>query len=111
MEAISRRNDYSTFKLTLTSDLKNVKFKCSNKYANYLEKHKSNIKSATLTKTKSGKYFLPIAVPEFVMKLVLGEMSSIILEGTRASNEKIKSTGFTFKYAKLEETFDNLLKK
>ena len=60
---------------------------------------------------KSGKYFLPIAVPEFVMKLVLGEMSSIILEGTRASNEKIKSTGFTFKYAKLEETFDNLLKK
>ena len=42
--------------------------------------------------------FLPIPVPAFMMKLIMGEMSSIILEGSRASNEKIKSTGFTFKF-------------
>lgn len=68
VEAISRRNDYSTFKLTLTSDLKNIKFKCSDKYANYLTKHKKNIKSATLTRTKSGKYFLSILVDGDLMK-------------------------------------------
>lgn len=60
---------------------------------------------------KSGKYFLPIAIPELMMKLVLGEMSSIILEGTRASNHKIKFTGFVFKFPRLEETFENLLEK
>lgn len=63
----------------------------------------------TLSK-KSGKYFLPIAVPAFIMRLLFGEMSSIILEGTRASNKKIKSQGFDFKYGKLEEAFNNLLK-
>ena len=60
---------------------------------------------------KSKKFFLPIAVPEFIMKLVLGEMSSIILEGTRASNQKIKSTGFNFKFPNLEKALDDLLKK
>ena len=59
----------------------------------------------------SNKFFLPINVPSFVMKLIFGEMSSIILEGTRATNEKIKSHGFDFKYNKLEKAFENLAKK
>lgn len=78
IEAISRRNDYSTFRLTLTSDLKNVKFKCSNKYANYLTKHKENIKSATLTKTKSGKYYLSILVDGDLMKNLSKPTNDII---------------------------------
>lgn len=57
----------------------------------------------------SGKFFLPINVPNFIMKTVLGEMSSIILEGTRASNKKIKSLGFDFKYHSLKETFKDLV--
>ncbi|MBU4537825.1 MAG: TIGR01777 family oxidoreductase [Weeksellaceae bacterium] len=56
----------------------------------------------------SGKFFLPINVPAFVMKLVFGEMSSIILEGTRASNKKIKSLGFDFQYSELEKAFESL---
>ncbi|OWK74003.1 TIGR01777 family protein [Flavobacteriaceae bacterium JJC] len=56
----------------------------------------------------SGKFFLPINVPRFVMKLIFGEMSSIILEGTRASNKKIKSLGFDFKYSELEKAFESL---
>jgi len=78
IEAISRRNDYSTFKLTLTSDLKNIKFKCSDKYVNYLVKHKKNIKSATLTKTKSGKYFLSILVDGDLIKSKLQPMNDFI---------------------------------
>lgn len=62
IEAISKRNEYSTGKLTLTSDLKNIKFRCSDEYKEYLVKHKLNIKSATLTRTKSCKYYLSILI-------------------------------------------------
>lgn len=58
---------------------------------------------------KSHKFFLPIPVPEFILKLFLGEMSSIILEGTRASNKKIKSEGFIFRYNRLNDALENLL--
>ena len=60
---------------------------------------------------KSHKFFLPLPVPELMMKLVLGEMSTIILDGSRASNEKIKSDGFIFKYSHLNAALDNLLSK
>lgn len=60
---------------------------------------------------KSKKFFLPIPVPEFLIKAILGKMSTIILEGSRAGNQKIKSFGFEFKYPLLKETFDNLLQK
>lgn len=67
-EAISKRNDYESGRLTLIKQLKNIKFKCSDKYKLYLNKHKSNIKSATLTRTKSGKYFLSILIDGDLMK-------------------------------------------
>lgn len=37
-------------------------------------------------------------VPGFVMKLAFGEMAQILLGGSHVSAEKIKSTGFDFKY-------------
>ncbi len=58
---------------------------------------------------KCKRLFIPIAVPEFVIKLLLGEMSSIILEGTRASNQKIKSEGFVFQYDTLDKTLESLI--
>lgn len=64
----------------------------------------------TLAKV-SKKLFLPVNVPAVMMKLVFGEMSSIILEGTRALNDKIKAAGFTFKYNQLEAAVQNLVKK
>ena len=57
----------------------------------------------------SRKFFLPFNVPALVMKSVFGEMSSIILEGTRADNKKINSLGFDFKYAHLKDAFDDLI--
>jgi len=61
LESISKRNDYLTNRLSL-SNIKNIKFKTSDKYHNYLNKYKDGIKSATLSKTKAGKYFLSILV-------------------------------------------------
>jgi len=59
--AISRMNDYTSYKLSL-ANIKNVKFRCSKKYAEYLQKHKANIRQATLSKLPCGEYYLSILV-------------------------------------------------
>jgi uncharacterized protein (TIGR01777 family) len=41
-------------------------------------------------------------VPGFVLKLILGEMSSIVLGSTKVSAQKIEEAGFTFKYADID---------
>jgi len=69
-EAISKRNDYLSNRITLTNNIKNIKFKCSDKYRNYLNKYKESIKSATLTRTKSGNYYLSILVDGDLMKTI-----------------------------------------
>lgn len=61
LEAISKRNDYSTRKLSLTN-IHNIKFRCSKNYLDYIIKNKKNIRSATLNKTCSGNYFLSILI-------------------------------------------------
>ena len=59
--AISKRNDYTTYKLSL-ANIRNIKFKCNDKYAQYLQKHKENIRQATLTKLPCGEYYLSILI-------------------------------------------------
>ena len=59
--AISKRNIYTNYKLSL-ANIKNVKFRCNKKYAEYLQKHKANIRQATLTKLPCGEYWLSILV-------------------------------------------------
>lgn len=51
------------------------------------------------------------SVPAFALKLVLGEMSEILLEGSRASSEKISETGFNFQYDSLTPALESLYKK
>ena len=63
----------------------------------------------TLAK-KQNRLFWPIPIPALFLKLIFGEMSSLILEGTKASNEKIKSQRFNFKYTKLAEAVENLIR-
>ena len=48
-------------------------------------------------------------IPAFVMKLILGEMSAIVLESQNLNNSKILKKGFTFKYRTLEKALDNCL--
>ena len=61
-EAISKTNTFETRKITLTTKLKNISFRCSDLYHKRLQKYKDNIRSATLSKTKSGCYTLSILV-------------------------------------------------
>ena len=60
--AVSKRNTFETQCITLTSSLQNIKFSCSDLYHRRLQKYKDNIRSATLSKTKSGDFFLSILV-------------------------------------------------
>src|SRR5579859_1994026 len=40
-------------------------------------------------------------VPSFVLKMILGEMADVVLNGSKASCEKIKQTGYLYKFAAL----------
>lgn len=51
--------------------------------------------------------FLP-NVPEFILRKMFGEMSALVLNGSRASNEKITTAGFEFKYAKMEDALKEI---
>jgi len=51
--------------------------------------------------------FLP-SVPNFLMKTILGEMSSIILDSTRVSSEKIQHSDFEFQFKTIEKAFLDL---
>ena len=48
-------------------------------------------------------------IPAFVMKLILGEMSAIVLESQNLNNSKILNIGFIFKYDTLEKALDDCL--
>jgi len=54
--------------------------------------------------------FMP-NVPPFVLKLMFGELADILLQGSRASSEKIIKAGFDFKFPVLEGALEDLLKK
>ena len=62
IDAISKRNHFNDRKITLTQPLKDIKFRCSDLYFKSLQTYKEGIRSATLSKTKSGNYFLSILV-------------------------------------------------
>jgi len=51
--------------------------------------------------------FLP-NIPQFIMKLALGEMSYLLFSSKNISSEKIQNLGFQFQFPKIEEALDDL---
>jgi NAD dependent epimerase/dehydratase family enzyme len=66
--------------------------------------------SRTLAKIFGYTIWLP-NVPAFLLKLVMGEMSKIVLTGRRVASDKIERTNFNFQYKNLEEALRNCLSK
>jgi len=62
----------------------------------------------TLAKTMR-RPFWPIAAPSFVLKSILGEMSAVVLGGSRISNAKLKKLGFRFSHEVLHEALNDLI--
>jgi len=59
--------------------------------------------SRTLLKSFDKKSIFPNA-PAFIIRLLFGEMSVMLLEGSRVSNEKLKDIGFSFEFDTIEKS-------
>jgi len=62
-----------------------------------------------LARLKKGQFYIPIYVPSFLLKLVLGEMSIEVLKSATISCDKIHAAGFTFLYPSIDAALQNLL--
>jgi uncharacterized protein len=70
------------------------------------------VSNKTLTETLAHQLKKPLfmpKVPKFLMKLLLGEMHTILFSSQNASAKKIISQGFSFKFPKIESAIENLL--
>ena len=63
----------------------------------------------TLAKTLKKPFFSP-NIPALLLKLIMGEMSVLLLEGSQVSADKLNKLEFTFKFPKLESALNDLLK-
>jgi putative transposase len=77
-ESISSNNDYSSGKINLNKQLKDLRFRTSDEYKKYINKYKDRIKSATLSKTCAGNYFLSILVDGNIEKQLHKSTNNII---------------------------------
>jgi uncharacterized protein (TIGR01777 family) len=50
----------------------------------------------------------PVSVPEFMLKTMLGEMSSVILNSNRTSPQKLIEMGFSFRYQGLDAALSEI---
>lgn len=71
--------------------------------------HTTNRNFMELLAKVLGKPFFAPSVPSFLMRLLFGEMSEILLNGSRISSEKIISSGYTFIFPDLRNALKNLL--
>ncbi|MEO1051456.1 MAG: TIGR01777 family oxidoreductase [Bacteroidota bacterium] len=63
-----------------------------------------------IAKSLNKPCFLP-AVPGFVLKLIVGEMASMLMGSNKVSSEKIQSAGFSFQFEQLEPALAQLAKQ
>ena len=52
---------------------------------------------------------LLLSAPSFVLKIVLGEMSAVVLNSNRTDTRKITDSGFVFEYTQVGYAVKNLL--
>jgi uncharacterized protein len=69
-------------------------------------------KTLTITLAKKMKrlFYIPLHVPVFVLKLMLGDRSIEILKSATVSCKKILATGFDFKFKTIETALEDILK-
>jgi uncharacterized protein len=62
-----------------------------------------------LARQMKGKFYVPVNVPVFVLKLMMGDRSIEILKSTTVSAEKMHRQGFTFLFPSIEAALHNLV--
>lgn len=64
-----------------------------------------------LARSVRGIFFIPIYVPGFILRIMLGQRSIEVLKSARVSCKKIKDAGFVFLFPSLDAALKNLLSK
>jgi hypothetical protein len=52
-----------------------------------------------------------LRIPGLLIRLVMGEMSSVILKGRAVHPSRLKEMGFDFRFPGISKALDNLLKE
>jgi hypothetical protein len=58
-----------------------------------------------------GKRMILPGVPAFVLRMLVGEMAAMVLEGSRVSCEKLQKQGFVFQFPEISTALDDLVKR
>jgi uncharacterized protein (TIGR01777 family) len=70
--------------------------------------HKTNKQFIETIAHNLNKPFWFPKIPAIAIKVILGKMSEMILTGSRISSDKIKNSGFVFRYPNLESALEQL---
>ena len=63
-----------------------------------------------LARQLEGRYFVPVYIPSFLLKIMLGEMSIEVLKSTTVSEKKTRTAGFQFLYPSIGVALEQLIK-
>ena len=63
-----------------------------------------------LAQLMKGNFYIPLHVPAFILKFILGSRSTEVLKSTTVSCTKIKNEGFTFLYPTVDAALHELIK-
>jgi hypothetical protein len=72
------------------------------------------VRNAEMTRTIGetlGVPTLPLRVPGFMMRLILGELGDVLLKGQKAIPRRLTKSGFRFSFPTVHEALKNLLEK
>ena len=64
---------------------------------------------SALAKAMKRPFLLP-PIPKFFIKLIIGEMSHLILDSHWVCSEKVNNKGFKFDYPEVNKALESLLK-
>jgi len=69
----------------------------------------NKVLTMALASLMRNNFFIPIHVPAFLLKWILGEMSIEILKSCKVNSFKIQSTGYHFRYPTIAEALQQLV--
>jgi uncharacterized protein (TIGR01777 family) len=67
--------------------------------------------SVELVKHMKGRFFIPLPVPAFLLRLIFGELSVEVLKSANITNAKVRQTGFQFLYPSIIPALQDLTRK